>query len=71
EIEKLLNNNFSKEDKSLSEENTIVDIKAKESLNFNTIEVLKIQIKLKDNQISILNNVITNTLKRIKDLEEK
>ncbi|PWX08158.1 DNA-binding protein, partial [Clostridium perfringens] len=37
----------------------------------STIEILQNQIKLKDNQITILNNVITNNLKRIKDLEEK
>ncbi|MHC9416809.1 DNA-binding protein, partial [Clostridium perfringens] len=29
------------------------------------------QIKLKDNQITILNSVITNNLNRIKELEEK
>ncbi|MBI6015284.1 DNA-binding protein [Clostridium perfringens] len=64
-------NNIKQEDKLLEEKNTISDIKTEESPDFNTIEVLQNQIKLKDNQISILNNVITNNLKRIKDLEEK
>lgn len=60
------------EDKSLEEKNTIVDVKTEENTDFtSTIEILQNQIKLKDNQISILNNVITNNLKRIKDLEEK
>lgn len=57
--------------KLLEEKNTIVDVKTEEKPDFNTIEVLQNQIKLKDNQITILNNVITNNLKRIKDLEEK
>ena len=65
------NIDIKQEDKSLEEKNTIVDVKAEESIDFNTIEVLQNQIKLKDNQITILNNVITNNLKRIKDLEEK
>lgn len=60
------------EDKSLEEKNTIVDVKTEENTDFtSTIEILQNQIKLKDNQITILNNVITNNLKRIKDLEEK
>ena len=65
------NIDIKQEDKSLEEKNTIVDVKAEENPDFNTIEILQNQIKLKDNQISILNNVITNNLKRIKDLEEK
>lgn len=65
------NIDIKQEDKSLEEKNTIADVKAEKSTNFNTIEVLQNQIKLKDNQITILNNVITNNLKRIKDLEEK
>lgn len=39
--------------------------------DFNNIELLKNQIKLKDNQIAILNIIITNNLSRIKELEEK
>src|SRR5699024_10313151 len=65
------NIDIKQEDKLLEEKNTISDIKAEESTDFNTIEVLQNQIKLKDTQITILNNVITNNLKRIKDLEEK
>ncbi|XZI81524.1 DNA-binding protein (plasmid) [Clostridium perfringens] len=65
------NIDIKQEDKSLKEKNTIVDIKTEESPDFNTIEVLQNQIKLKDNQITILNSVITNNLNRIKDLEEK
>ncbi|XZN07906.1 DNA-binding protein (plasmid) [Clostridium perfringens] len=65
------NIDIKQEDKSLKEKNTIVDIKTEESPDFNTIEVLQNQIKLKDNQITILNSVITNKLNRIKDLEEK
>ncbi|AWS27134.1 DNA-binding protein (plasmid) [Clostridium perfringens] len=65
------NIDIKQEDKLLEEKNTISDIKTEESTDFNTIEVLQNQIKLKDNQITILNNVITNNLKRIKDLEEK
>ncbi|MGG5463433.1 DNA-binding protein [Clostridium sp. B9] len=66
------NIDIKQEDKSLKEKNTISDIKTEESTDFtSTIEILQNQIKLKDNQISILNNVITNNLKRIKDLEEK
>ncbi|HAT4274421.1 DNA-binding protein [Clostridium perfringens] len=64
-------NNIKQEDKLLEEKNTISDIKTEESPDFNTIEVLQNQIKLKDNQITILNSVITNNLNRIKDLEEK
>ncbi|MDU2680195.1 MAG: DNA-binding protein, partial [Clostridium sp.] len=60
------------EDKSLEEKNTIVDVKTEENTDFtSTIEILKNQIKLKDNKITILNSVITNNLNRIKDLEEK
>ncbi|XZM80634.1 DNA-binding protein (plasmid) [Clostridium perfringens] len=59
------------ENKLLEEKNTLADVEAEKSTDFNTIEVLQNQIKLKDNQITILNNVITNNLKRIKDLEEK
>ena len=55
----------------MEEKNTIADVKAEERPDFNTIEVLQNQMKLKDNQITILNNVITNNLKRIKGLEEK
>uniref|UniRef100_UPI00096A731B DNA-binding protein n=3 Tax=Clostridium perfringens TaxID=1502 RepID=UPI00096A731B len=62
---------INQEDRLLEEKNTISDIKAEESPDFNTIEILQNQIKLKDNQITILNNVITNNLKRIKALEEK
>ena len=58
-------------DKLLAEKNPIADVKAEENPDFNTIEILQNQIKLKDNQITILNNFITNNLKRIKDLEEK
>ena len=66
------NIDIKQEDKSLEEKNTVVDVKTEESTDFtSTIEILQNQIKLKDNQISILNNVITNNLKRIKDLEEK
>ena len=66
------NIDIKQEDKSLEEKNTIVDVKTEENTDFtSTIEILQNQIKLKDNQISILNNVITNNLKRIKDLEEK
>ncbi|EDS79393.1 DNA-binding protein (plasmid) [Clostridium perfringens] len=65
------NIDIKQEDRLLEEKNTISDIKTEESPDFNTIEVLQNQIKLKDNQITILNNVITNNLKRIKDLEEK
>lgn len=66
------NIDINQEDKSLEEKNTIVDVKTEENTDFtSTIEILQNQIKLKDNQISILNNVITNNLKRIKDLEEK
>ncbi len=66
------NIDIKQEDKSLEEKNTIVDVKAEEMPDFtSTIEILQNQIKLKDNQITILNNVITNNLKRIKDLEEK
>lgn len=63
---------INQENKLLEEKNTIADVKAEESIDFtSTIEILQSQIKLKDNQITILNNVITNNLKRIKDLEEK
>ncbi|EDT13502.1 hypothetical protein [Clostridium perfringens] len=66
------NIDIKQEDKSLEEKNTIVDVKTEENTDFtSTIEILENQIKLKDNQITILNNVITNNLKRIKDLEEK
>ncbi|MHC9378433.1 DNA-binding protein, partial [Clostridium perfringens] len=65
------NIDINQENKLLEEKNTIADVKAEKSNDFNTIEVLQNQIKLKDNQITILNNVITNNLKRIKDLEEK
>ncbi|WP_338851064.1 DNA-binding protein [Clostridium perfringens] len=65
------NIDIKQEDKSLEEKNTIVDVKAEENPDFNTIEILQNQIKLKDNQITILNSVITNNLNRIKDLEEK
>lgn len=66
------NIDIKQEDKSLEEKNTIVNVKTEENTDFtSTIEILQNQIKLKDNQISILNNVITNNLKRIKDLEEK
>ncbi|WP_283690914.1 DNA-binding protein [Clostridium perfringens] len=65
------NIDIKQENKSLEEKNTIVDVKAEENPDFNIIEVLQNQIKLKDNQITILNNIITNNLKRIKDLEEK
>ncbi|PWX24821.1 DNA-binding protein, partial [Clostridium perfringens] len=65
------NIDIKQEDKLLEEKNTISDIKTEESPDFNTIEVLQNQIKLKDNQITILNSVITNNLNRIKDLEEK
>ncbi|AWS27195.1 DNA-binding protein [Clostridium perfringens] len=65
------NIDIKQEDKLLEEKNTISDIKTEESTDFNTIEVLQNQIKLKDNQITILNSVITNNLNRIKDLEEK
>ena len=64
-------NNIKQENRLLEEKNTISDVKAEENPDFNIIEVLQNQIKLKDNQITILNNVITNNLKRIKDLEEK
>lgn len=66
------NIDIKQEDKSLEEKNTIVDVKTEENTDFtSTIEILQNQIKLKDNQITILNNIITNNLKRIKDLEEK
>lgn len=39
--------------------------------DFHNIELLKNQIKLKDNQITILNSIIANNLSRIKELEEK
>ena len=65
------NIDIKQEDKSLEEKYTIVDVKAEENPDFNTIEILQNQIKLKDNLITIFNNVITNNLKRIKDLEEK
>lgn len=66
------NIDINQENKLLEEKNTIVDVKTEENTDFtSTIEILQNQIKLKDNQISILNNVITNNLKRIKDLEEK
>ncbi|ELC8371306.1 DNA-binding protein [Clostridium perfringens] len=66
------NIDIKQEDKLLEEKNTIADVKAEENTDFtSTIEILQNQIKLKDNQITILNNVITNNLKRIKDLEEK
>ncbi|MGU8578099.1 DNA-binding protein [Clostridium perfringens] len=64
-------NNIKQENRLLEEKNTISDVKAEENPDFNIIEVLQNQIKLKDNQITILNNIITNNLKRIKDLEEK
>ena len=48
-------------DKSLEEKNTIVDVKTEENTDFtSTIEILQNQIKLKDNQISILNNNAKN-----------
>ncbi|EDT23088.1 hypothetical protein [Clostridium perfringens] len=65
------NIDIKQEDKLLEEKNIISDIKAEEKPDFNTIEVLQNQIKLKDSQIIILNNIITNNLKRIKELEEK
>ncbi|WP_416188335.1 DNA-binding protein [Clostridium perfringens] len=66
------NIDIKQEDKSLEEKNTIGDVKTEENIDFTSpIEILQNQIKLKDNQITILNNVITNNLKRIKDLEEK
>lgn len=65
------NIDIKQEDKLLEEKNTIVDVKTEENTDFtSTIEILQNQIKLKDNQITILNNIITNNLKRIKDLEE-
>ncbi|HHD2785661.1 TPA: DNA-binding protein [Clostridium perfringens] len=39
--------------------------------NIDPVQILRNQIELKDNQINILNNVITNNLKRISELEEK
>ncbi|HBI6964556.1 TPA: DNA-binding protein, partial [Clostridium perfringens] len=44
------NIDIKQEDKSLEEKNTIVDVKAEENPDFNTIEILQNQIKLKDNQ---------------------
>lgn len=68
----------------INKEKVIYDIKTaiaskeKEDLNIkkikdniDPIQVLKNQIQLKDNQISILNSVITNNLKRINELEQK
>jgi len=47
--------------KLLEEKNTIADVKAEESIDFtSTIEILQ-------NQITILNNIITNNLNRILD----
>ena len=71
EIKSKRNNIKQQEDKLLAKKNTITDVKIEKSPDFNTIEVLQNQVKLKDNQIIILNNVINNNLKRIKDLEEK
>ncbi|EOU1117049.1 DNA-binding protein [Clostridium perfringens] len=71
EIKSKRNNIKQQEDKLLAKKNTITDVKTEKSPDFNTIEVLQNQIKLKDNQITILNDVITNNLKRIKNLEEK
>ncbi|BDC03354.1 TPA: DNA-binding protein [Clostridium perfringens] len=71
EIKSKRNNIKQQEDKLLAKKNTITDVKIEKSPDFNTIEVLQNQVKLKDNQIIILNNVIDNNLKRIKDLEEK
>lgn len=39
--------------------------------NIDPIQILRNQIELKDNQITILNSVITNNLKRINELEQK
>ncbi|MBI6030471.1 DNA-binding protein [Clostridium perfringens] len=70
--EKSKNTDIKQENKLLEEKNTIADVKTEEGPDFTSIiEILQTQIKLKDNQITILNNVITNNLKRIKDLEEK
>ncbi|WP_338852714.1 DNA-binding protein (plasmid) [Clostridium perfringens] len=71
EIKSKRNNIKQQEDKLLAKKNTITNVKIEKSPDFNTIEVLQNQVKLKDNQIIILNNVIDNNLKRIKDLEEK
>ncbi|WP_338854992.1 DNA-binding protein [Clostridium perfringens] len=71
EIKSKRNNIKQQEDKLLAKKNTITDVKIEKSPDFNTVEVLQNQVKLKDNQIIILNNVIDNNLKRIKDLEEK
>ncbi|MDZ4994549.1 helix-turn-helix domain-containing protein [Clostridium perfringens] len=72
EIEKNETINTLDVEKIETKENTpINEIQEKENFKFNPIEVLKNQIDLKDNQIAILNNVITNNLKRISELEEK
>ena len=71
EIKSKRNNIKQQEDKLLAKKNTITNVKIEKSPDFNTIEVLQNQVKLKHNQIIILNNVIDNNLKRIKDLEEK
>ncbi|HHQ4127683.1 TPA: DNA-binding protein [Clostridium perfringens] len=71
EIKSKRNNIKQQEDKLLAKKNTITDVKTEKSPDFNIIEVLQNQIKLKDNQITVLNDVITNNLKRIKNLEEK
>lgn len=39
--------------------------------NIDPVQILRNQIEFKDNQINILNNVITNNLKRISELEER
>ncbi len=72
EIEKNETINTTDVEKIETKDNTpINEIQEKEYYKFNPIEVLKNQIDLKDNQIAILNNVITNNLKRISELEEK
>lgn len=59
-------------DKSIiKEEYNINNNKVKTNININSIQILKNQINLKDNQISILNSIITNNLKRINELENK
>ncbi|MBO3323864.1 helix-turn-helix domain-containing protein [Clostridium perfringens] len=72
EIEKNKTINTTDVEKIETKENApINETQEKEDFEFNPIEVLKTQIDLKDNQIAILNNVITNNLKRISELEEK
>ena len=52
-----------------TKENTPIEINLAEDLKNKSIELLEKQIEFKDNQITILNNVISNNLQRINELE--